>query len=120
MPRVEIVVDTKLCSSWVQASRKRPDGGDLVPAEDEEMLLRELTAKLGSLPGNTAVVTELKTFFHFKGPTGHRLWRRVKDKLVKRACIREFDGIVAVVLPCCVLVLPLLAHHLYACCFRML
>lgn len=70
-----------------------------MPTEDEEMLMIELTAKIASLPDQAAVVTELKAFFQFRGPAGHRLWRRVKDKLMKRGCIREFAGVLTVM--CC-------------------
>lgn len=82
--------------SCAQTSLKRSGDGYLIPAEDEEMLLTELTAKLASLPGKCAVVTELKSFFQFKGPAGHRLWRRVKEKLIQRGCVREIGGIVTV------------------------
>lgn len=80
----------------MQASQQRRDGGYLLPSEDEELLLGAVTSKLAALPGKVAPITEIKAYFEFKGPNGHRLWRRLCDRLKKCGCVREFDGIIQV------------------------
>lgn len=69
--------------------------------DDEACLLQSMCAKLASIPKQTAPVFEFKQFYGLQNVQGHRLWRKIRTRLVKSGCAECYDGYLHVWPPGC-------------------
>lgn len=76
----------------MQALTTPDDDPSAIRIDDEACLLSEMCAKLATVPNQTVPVFEFKKFYGLQNVTGHRLWRKLRTKLLKNGSVEFYDG----------------------------
>jgi hypothetical protein len=64
--------------------------------EDDASVLQSICTKMATLPGQMLPEGELKQFYQFKSPSGHRYWRKMRAVLIKQGCVECFAASIQV------------------------
>lgn len=60
---------------------------------NDRMLFENILAELEKMPDHVAVESHLKQDLGYSGVQGHRLWRRIRDRMIQMRLIEQFHGI---------------------------
>ena len=81
----------------IDSSHKAPRsmneaGGGLHVVLDDDGYLRKITTLLASLPDHSSNETDLKKELGYIGRRGHRRWRRLRNILERKKCIKRYKA----------------------------